>query len=35
MPHVIYRAPIPAKVSAVLFGVDPWCWGLQRSNTAG
>jgi len=29
MPRVIYSTPIPAKIS---FGVDQWCWGLQRVN---
>jgi len=27
--------PIPAKISGVLFGVDPWWLSLQRANTPG
>jgi len=32
MPHVMYPATIPAKI-IVAFGVDPWCWGLQREES--
>ena len=27
-PPFPYRTLIPAKISGVPFGADPWCWGL-------
>ena len=24
--------PISVKISGVLLGVDPWCWGLHRAG---
>jgi len=30
-----YPTPIPANIWGVPFGVDPWCWVLQRQERLG